>query len=280
VLVTLGMVVVAPLGLARLRTPGLSRLRAIWPLLGLLAGLALLLPRGGTAVALVLPYAAACATVTGCGLHRAARARTWRSPERGAGRGIATPGEAVRELTALTAAGSLSVAALSLVAERAGVELLGFSLAVHGLTVAHFHFAGFAAALLAGLTAAAAPGRVSSVGACAVPAGTLIVALGHFTGRWTELAGAVVLTVGLLSTSWVAGRHVRLPDAAARVLLRVAAVATPVSMLLAVHFALGRATGIPHLSIAETAATHGVLNALGVGLCGLLAWHRAGGVRL
>jgi hypothetical protein len=46
------------------------------------------------------------------------------------------------------------------------------------------------------------------------------------------------------------------------------------------HFALGRATGLPHLGIPETAATHGVLNALGVGLCGLLAWHRAGGARL
>ena len=52
----------------------------------------------------------------------------------------------LRELSALTAACSLSVAAFSLVAERAGRELLGFPLAVHGLTVAHFHFAGFAAA--------------------------------------------------------------------------------------------------------------------------------------
>lgn len=63
---------------------------------------------------------------------------------------IATSGTALRELTAFTAAGSLSVAALSLVAERAGLQLLGFPLAVHGLTVAHFHFAGFVAALLGG----------------------------------------------------------------------------------------------------------------------------------
>jgi hypothetical protein len=41
---------------------------------------------------------------------------------------VRTP--ALRETTALTAAGSLSVAALSLVAERAEVELLGFSLAL------------------------------------------------------------------------------------------------------------------------------------------------------
>ena len=264
VLVALGMTVVAPLGLGLLATGGLRRLRRAWPALGLLAGAGLLLPRGALAVALVVPYAAVCGTVTILGLRRAAQTRR----------------ADVRELTALTAAASLSVAALSLVAERAGVELLGFSLAVHGLTVAHFHFAGFAAAMLAGLTAVAAPGLPSTVGAVAVPAGTALVAIGHFTGRWTELGGAVVLTVGLLSTSWVALRHVALPDRTARVLLRIACLSTPVTMLLAVHFALGRATGLPHLSIPETAATHGVLNALGVGLCGLLAWHRAGCVRL
>ena len=266
VLVALGMVVVVPVGLRLLRTPGLDALRPVWPLLALPAAAGLLLPRGPIAVALVAPYAALCAVATACGLRRAWRART--GP--------------VRELTALTATGSLSVAAVSLVAERAGVELLGFPLAVHGLTVAHFHFAGFAAALLAGLTAAAVPGRWSALGAVAVPLGTAVVAVGHFTGRWTELAGAVVLLAGLLATSWSAGRHAvrALPDRVARILLRTAALVTPVSMLLAVHFALGRAAGLPHLSIPETAATHGVLNALGVGLCGLLAWHRAGGARL
>jgi hypothetical protein len=264
VLVVLGMVVVAPLGLGRLATDGLHRLRVVWPALGLLAGFGLLLPRGSAGVALVAPYAAVCAAVTLLGLRRAVRRRR----------------ADLRELTALTATCSLSVAALSLVAERAGVALLGFSLAVHGLTVAHFHFAGFAAALLAGLTAVAAPGRASALGAVAVPSGTALVALGHFTGRWTELAGALVLTAGLLCTSWVALRRVELPDRAAGVLLRIACCATPLTMLLAVHFALGRATGLPHLSIPETAATHGVLNALGVGLCGLLAWHRAGGLRL
>ena len=264
VLVTVGMVVVAPLGLGLLRTPGLTRLRQAWPALGLVAGGALLLPRGPLAVALVLPYAAACVAVTCCGLRRV----------------LAVRAPALRELTAMTAAGSLSVAALSLVAERAGVELFGFSLAVHGLTVAHFHFAGFAAALLAGLTAAAAPGRTSAVGAVGIPVGTAVVAVGHFTGRWTELAGALVLTVGLLCTSWVAVRKVPVPDPRTRLLLRTACWATPVTMLLALHFALGRATGLPHLGIPETAATHGVLNALGVGVCGLLAWRRAGVARL
>lgn len=265
VLVAVGMVVVVPLGLRRLDTAGLRPLGRAWPLLGAVAAAALLLPREPLAVLLVAPYAAACAAATACGLWRLAHARRL----------------SAQEVAAVTATSSLSVAALSLVAERAGAELLGFSLAVHGLTVAHFHFAGFAAALLAGLTASRVPTRVARAGALAVPAGTAIVAVGHFTGRWTELVGALVLTAGLLGTSWVAARSVapRLEPVGRRLLL-VAAWATPVTMLLAVHFALGRATGLPHLSIPQTAATHGVLNALGVGLCGLLAWQRAGGARL
>lgn len=282
VLVALGMVVVVPLGLRLLTTPGLAQLRRVWPAAGAVAAAALLLPRGGAAVALVLPYAALCVAATCCGAARAlAVLRMWRSRTPGAAREIATSG-VVRELAALTAVASLSVAALSLVAERAGVALLGFPLAVHGLTVAHFHFAGFAAALLAGLTAQAAPARSAVLGALAVPAGTVVVAVGHFTGRWTELAGALVLTAGLLCTSWAVLRGVRprLPRRTGRLLLTVSAWTTPVSMLLAVHFALGRATGLPHLGIPETAATHGVLNALGVALCGLLAWQRVVAVRL
>lgn len=265
VLVALGMVVVVPLGLRRLETPGLGPLSRAWPVLGTVAAMALLLPRGPLAVLLVTPYAAACAAATACGLWRLVVAQRLTA----------------QELAAATATTSLSVAALSLLAERAAVELLGFSLAVHGLTVAHFHYAGFAAALLAGLTASRVPSRLARAGAVGVPVGIAIVAVGHFTGRWTELGGALALTAGLLATSWVAARGVApLLEPVGRRLMLVAACATPVTMLLAVHFALGRATGLPHLSIPETAATHGVLNALGVGLCGLLAWQRAGGARL
>lgn len=264
VLVAVGMVLVAPLGLRRLGTAGLAGLVRLWPLLGVLAAAGLLLPRGPVAVASVLPYAAACAAVGVCGAVRALR---W------LGRRRTGP---LAELVALTAAASLPVAALALVSERAEHELLGFSLPVLGLTVAHFHFAGFAAVLLAGCVAQAAPCRTARLSAVAVPVGTAVVAVGHFAGRSTELAGSVVLATGLLATSWVAARAVapRTRDDTGRRLLLVASWASPLTMALAVEFALGRATGLPHLSIADTAMTHGVVNALGVGLCGLLAWSR------
>ncbi len=266
VLVTLGMVVVAPLGLSLLDTPGLMRLRRWWPLLGVVAGAALLLPRGPLAVALVTPYAVACAAVTACGLRRALWLRSW----------------STRELTALTAAGSLSVAALSLVAERAGVTLLGFSLTVHGLTVAHFHFAGFAAALLAGLTAVAVPGRPAQLGALAVPPGhgdrrgrSLHRALDRAGRRRRPDRGAHRHVLGGRAAGARSPGRPHGPGAAAD---RLAG--DPCHDGAGVWFALGRASGLPHLSIADTAATHGVVNAVGVGLCGLLAWSRAGALRL
>ncbi|OSC61194.1 hypothetical protein B5180_36300, partial [Streptomyces sp. BF-3] len=49
----------------------------------------------------------------------------------------------------LTALVTPSVAATALVAERSGHELFGFDLGILALTVPHFHFAGFAAALIA-----------------------------------------------------------------------------------------------------------------------------------
>lgn len=248
----LGMAVVAPLGLRRLATPGVQRLVPVWPFLALLAGWGLLLPRGAWGVALVVPYALACAAVTALAALRLLRDRR-----------LATP-----DMVAGFAGLSLTIAATSLVSERAGVEALGFPLAIHGLTVAHFHYAAFAAVLVAGLTARQARSTAAGFAAWAVPVGTAITFLGFFTNDHVELAGASVLTAGLLVTSYVL---LRLRPHA---LLVVAALALPVTMVLAMWWAGGEALGFGHPSLRQMAATHGALNALGVGLCGLLGWER------
>src|SRR5687768_13208635 len=139
------MAVVTPLGLRRLATPGVAGLAVVWPVLALLAGIGLLLPRGGYAVALAVPYALGCAAVA---LLAARRGLRWLGTRRTS---------LTTEMVAAFAGVSLVVAASGLVAERAGVEFLGFSLAIHGLTVAHFHYAAFAAVLVAGLAYATAP---------------------------------------------------------------------------------------------------------------------------
>jgi len=246
----LGMAVVAPLGLRRLATPGVARLVPFWPFLALVAGWGLLLERGAVAVALVLPYAVACAAVAALAALRFLRDRRL----------------GTRDMVAGFACAALFVAATSLVAERAGIELLGFTLAIHGLTVAHFHYAAFAAVLVAGLTWQAAPSRLTTAGAWAVPVGTAITFAGFFTGNAVELVGATVLTGGLLLTSYAL---LRLRPHA---FLVVAALAIPLTMALALWWAAGEAFGYGHPTLRQMAATHGVANALGVGLCGLLGW--------
>ncbi|WP_171905427.1 YndJ family transporter, partial [Cellulosimicrobium cellulans] len=176
-----------------------------------------------------------------------------------------------------------AVGASALVAERAGWGLLGFSGTYLALTVPHMLYAGFGAALVAGTVAALArrsdrPDPLAVAGAGGVPAGTALVLVGYFVGDVAELVGAVVLALALWATAWATLRSLvrdgtapPVVPPAARTLLAVGAVTVTASMVLAVWWALGEATDLPHPGLDVMAATHGVANALGFVLCSLLA---------
>lgn len=258
VVVTIGMVAIVPLGLRLV--DGLTPLARWWPAAGSVGAVALWLPRGAVAATLASGYA--LATV---GLAAQAPVRVWRKRTLTAG-----------EVAVLAALVTPLVAGVALVAERAAHPLFGFTLPVLALTVAHFHFAGFAAALVAGLACRTAgdplPGRLAS---WSVPGGTGLVLAGYFVGEWLELAGAVVLSAGMWLVAWLAWRQApAAPDRVTRALLVVSAAVLVATMALALQWAWGEATGTPHLPLATMAATHGVGNALGFALSGLLAWQR------
>ncbi|WP_078896823.1 YndJ family protein [Streptomyces sp. NRRL S-495] len=267
-LVLLGMGAVVPLGLALIDEPGLARLRRLWPLAAVPGALSLWLPRGPLATGAAACYALGTLAVAAHAPLRLARTRSL----------------APAEIAVLTALAMPSVAGLALVAERAGYELFGFDLDILALTVPHFHYAGFTAALVAGLVCRAVPGRPAARwAALSVPTGTLLVLGGYFVGDWAELVGAAVLTVGMWLVGLLTWRDLR-PRAEDRsgaprftgtpVLLGVSAAVLAVTMLLALWWALGEASGIPHPTLGWMAATHGVGNALGFALCSLLAWRR------
>ncbi|MFE0701655.1 YndJ family protein [Streptomyces sp. NPDC058872] len=261
--VMIGMFWVVPTGLALIdgpAPPGWQLLQRAWPLLAAPGALSLWLPRSGFATALAAVYALATLALALQAPARLMLTRSLRAAE-------------IAILTALTAP---AVAGLALVAERASHPLFGFDLDILALTVPHFHFAGFAAALVAGLLCRAADSRTSRFAALSVPAGTLLVLLGYFVDDWAELAGAVVLTAGMAAVSVLTlrERHEFAADPLTRGLLAVSALVLVVTMLLALSWALGEATGLPHLSLTWTAATHGLGNALGFAVCGLLARRR------
>ncbi len=257
--IMLGMTVVVPIGLRLLDCPQWTRLA--WIAGAVPATLALWLPRGSVAAGLALPYALATVLLAG---YATVRLRPL----------------TVAGVAAAMALASPAVAGTALVGERLGYRLFGFPLATLALTVAHFHYAGFTAALVAALlctaTGTSVPARVAAL---CVPAGTALVLIGFFAGDEVQLAGALTLTAGLWLAGWVTWREIR-PRATGdgtRLLFTVAALVPVGSMLLALDWAAGETFGVPHPSLAWMAGTHGVANAVGFGLCSVLAWRRVRG---
>ncbi|MFE9932741.1 YndJ family protein [Streptomyces sp. NPDC005533] len=284
VIVTLGMLYVVPAGLLLIDPAGLRRTARRWPLLAAPGALCLWLPRGLPATALAALYATACLALAARAPARLLRGRptdrpTGREPGREPGRGRARTADP-SGIAVATALVSPSIAGTALVAERAGYRLFGFDLDILALTVPHFHFAGFAAALVAGLVCRAVRDRpatgLSRWAAYSVPAGTLLVLLGYFVDDWAELVGAVVLTGGMWAVALLTWRDIRpaAQDRCTRALLATSAAVLVATMLLALWWAAGEATGIVHPTLTWMAATHGLGNALGFALCSVLAWRR------
>jgi hypothetical protein len=256
--IAVGMLAIVPLGLSLI--DGARGLIRVW-LAGAAPGaVSLWLPRGPLATALAAIYCALTLALAVLAVQRFWRKRSLLPAE----------------IAVLTALAGPIIASSSLVAERYGYPLMGFDLDVLTLTVAHFHYAGFAAALVAGLVCRAAPVQMASAAALTVPAGIGLVFLGHFTEEWIELAGTVVLTAGMWLVAWVTWRDIRpgARDRLVRILLGASAVVLSATMLLALDWALGHVMALPHLSMAWMAATHGVLNAFGFALCAVLAWRK------
>ncbi|GIG60096.1 hypothetical protein Lfu02_44680 [Longispora fulva] len=244
-IVTLGMLVILPLGLRLLGLP--AAVRTFWPLAAVPGALSLWLPRGATAAALAGAYLVMTLIVA----FQATRRVGWNP----------------RELAIRTALVSPAVAAVALVAERAGFGLFGFDLDVLALTVPHFHYAGFTAALVAGLVCRdKSDSVVARIAALTVPVGTEIVLIGYFVDDRVELLGALVLTAGMWLVGWLLWRD--------GLLFRISSGVLVATMALALLWATGEAFGTPHLGLTWMAATHGVGNALGFALCGLLAWKK------
>ncbi|MFI7361223.1 YndJ family protein [Streptomyces sp. NPDC050149] len=265
-IVMLGMLVIVPAGLRLADAPDLDRIRRLWPVFAVPGAVALWLPRGPCATVLALGYGLGAVL-----LALRAPARIVRRPD-----SLLSWRTAPAEIALLTALLTPAVAAVALVAERSGRPLFGFGLGILALTVPHFHFAGFAAALVAGLVGRVVDSAAGRFAALSVPLGTVLVLTGYFIGDWAELAGAVVLTAGMWTVALLTWRTVRpaARDRTTGLLLAVSAAVLAATMVLALSWALGEATGLPHPTLTWMAATHGVGNALGFALCSVLAWRR------
>jgi hypothetical protein len=238
-LVTLGMLGIIPLGLRLI-----GKFPSWWHYAAWAGVISLWLPRGWVASALAVIYATGTVALI------------WYAPRR----------FTIGNVAIATAYVSPSVAASALVAERAQYPLMGFDPNVLALTVAHFHYAGFAAALIAGLLATQAESRWGTAASLSVPAGTAVVFAGYFLGEAVELAGAVILTAGMWAVAWLMWQRMR---------LIVPALTLAITMVLAVDWAAGHVFNVPHLPADWMVATHGLANAVGFALCTLLVLRKS-----
>jgi hypothetical protein len=234
----------------------------------LLAGL---LAPGPAAAALAVPWLAATLLV---GLVGALRLRA---------RGLGP----LRELAVDAGMLYLPVGGVWFLASRTGVALLGFREPIVTFTAAHFHYAGFAAPVIAGLLGRAlGPGatdRFYQGVAGVVILGIPLVAAGIQFSRSLEFPAAILLSLGMLGAAALLARTgIRLllagPTVArlAGALRILGGLALVFSMLLAALFAATgsatRGSSEPLIPYAQMAELHGVANALGFSLLALLGF--------
>jgi hypothetical protein len=227
------------------------------------------IPPGALAGAAALPWVALTALMAGVGVARIRH------------------GGLKRELDGLCRDAALIFALIGgawTLADRSGYQPIGFDAAIVTLTAVHFHFAGLLLPLFAGLVqrelfffrlaSRAAVGVVLGVPAVAI--GITMTQLG--AGPSVEAAAGCGLALAGMAVGVL---HVRIamdvrPPFATRALLAIAGVSLFIGMVLAGLYAMRAFVApFPSLGIPQMRWLHGTLNALGFGLCGVLAWRRA-----
>jgi len=173
----------------------------------------------------------------------------------------------------------LPVGGIWLVISRLGVQPIGFGDTIVLLTAVHFHFAGFGAPVLAGLTGRALPesdsiSRVFALAVICIIGSMPLVAAGITFSPPLALVGALIISTGLvLLAVLVIGWVLRLLNSfVAQVLLVTSSFSSACAMVLACLYAYSIVTKIVIVDIPQMAMTHGILNSFGFTLCGLIAW--------
>ena len=173
--------------------------------------------------------------------------------------------------------GYLLVAGVWLVASRAGLQLLAFREPIVLLTAVHFHFAGFASAVLAGLVDeafAGCPGRrILRAALLAVVLGPGILGLAFLLGPTLKLIAVLLIAFGqLVLASGMVRIGILAKNRLGRWLLFVASASVAAGMILAAVWAIGEYPLQAFVNIRQMAEFHGVLNAVGFVVCGMVGW--------
>jgi hypothetical protein len=253
--------------------------RRLQPAGAALAVVAMWLPPGRRAGFAALGWMIVCVLMAGGGLWRIVLSAGL-SGERSTGESpVPTLGvpALVAEIVAAMAGVDLAVGGAWLVASRWGMRPMGIQEPIGLLTAVHFHFAGFATALIGAATLRFALTRGKhpwlKVLVLMVIGLPFVVAGGFVISHVVKMVAAILFSAsvaGLAIAVRACGRKAE--NVTARILLQVAAGAVFAGMVLSGAYAVADYLGSDALTIPQMARTHGILNAVGFCLLGLLGW--------
>ena len=267
----LGILVIVPLGLSLVATPDrggghstLYRLAVVTQPIGAVASLiSFVLSPGLTAALLAFSWLFVNSLIAFFGMWR-----FWR-------RGMCPAEETCVDAGLLY----LPVGGMWFVMSRLGIQPFGFGDTIVLLTAVHFHFAGFAAPILAGmagrlLNAQKRPPALFPLAVISIIGGTPLVAAGITFSPALALIGAFVISIGLTTLAGlVIGSLLRkVNPPTGRILLGISSLSSFSAMVLARLYAYSIVAKKLIIDIPQMAMTHGLLNAFGFVTCGLLAW--------
>lgn len=172
----------------------------------------------------------------------------------------------------------LPVGAGWLLLSRLGIGPRSFAALTVFLAALHFHFSGFTLQILIAATGRQLqefPSRLGAVHRClaiGAIAGIPLIAAGNIVSslalKFLGVVSMVLSTIGLATTSAAVGLNSR--SRTPRRLLLVSAASIAAGMVLAGTYGVGELTGAGWIGIPRMVTMHGLLNALGFTLCGLM----------
>jgi hypothetical protein len=264
---------IVPLGMELGRVAGsdtpLARFaRRVQPVAAALALVALWLPPGRSAGCLACAWLLVCLSMASAAIVNLSS--LWKS------HADTSRSTAIR-FTVAIAQFDLAVGGAWFVASRFGMRPMGVQEPIGLLTAVHFHYAGFATAMIA----AAMLRFVEQRGEHGWLKWLVAVVVGM---PFAVAAGFVIFPLlkvgaGIVFSASVAGLAVvlqscakRLESGTARVLFHVASASVFAGMVLSSAYAVADFHGSDVLPIPQMACTHGILNAVGFCLPALLGW--------
>jgi hypothetical protein len=290
VIVPLGMELGRMGGFTSRMARGLAAMaQTLQPLGAVLAVVAVCLPPGERAGMAAAGWMVVCGLMAGAGvvefralsLGSAAGMENLTGGAPVAPRVVAVP-TGLAKIAGCVARVDLAVGGAWLVASRLGWRPMGIQEPIGLLTAVHFHFAGFATAMIAVATLRFAEAQLAGhdglmrwlrrivVLVLGMP---FVVAAGFVISPGLKMVAAMVFSASVFALAgfvWMCSARVE--DGTARRFLRVAAGAVFVGMALSGTYAVTDFVKSELLPVPRMASTHGVLNAVGFCLLGLLGW--------